>query len=556
MIYTFDVTGVYTIEFQKRGLPHAHILIWVEFTSMCRTPSTIDDLISAEIPSQSTDPQGYKAVTDYMLHGPCGDDASSAACTVGGRCTKRFPRPFYQETTIDDDGYPVYKRRDTGVFILKGKARLDNRYVVPYNRYLLIKYEAHINVEWCNRSRAIKYLFKYLNKGPDRATMVVHENITVDNETQTQKIIKVDEIKNYLDCRYLSPCEAVWRMLSFPIHYCHPSVIKLTFHLPNQHMITLRDSDNIQAMLHREGISETMFTKWLELNNKDPRARGLTYAEIPTKYVWQDSDKEWTWRWERKSIGRIVYCNPAAGPRYYLRMLLGIVKGPRSYAEIRTVNGVVYETFKEACYAHGLLSDDKEWNDAITEAKMWATGSQLRDLFVTILIFCEVTSPLKLWEQNWESLSEDILYKKRKHFMFPGLQLSDEQKKNYCLVEIQDLLERNGRSLDDYADLPKPDPALLTTLDNRLIREELSYNGKLETEQHNHLYASLNTDQKSIYEKVIQSVGERKGGFYFVYGPGGTGKTFLYKTILSRLRSEGMIVLAVASSGNTVIHDS
>ena len=174
----FHSTVVYVIEFQKRGLPHAHISLWLEDMYKCKQPGEIDDIISAEIPSPTRNPEGFKAVTDFMLHGPCGTQIKNASCTVKGRCAKHYPKLFYAETTIDDDGYPVYRRRNNGIFTIKGKHTYDNSYVVPYNRYLLLKYYAHINVEWCNRSRAIKYLFKYLNKGPDRATIVIQENVT------------------------------------------------------------------------------------------------------------------------------------------------------------------------------------------------------------------------------------------------------------------------------------------------------------------------------------------------------------------------------------------
>ncbi|KAK9049132.1 hypothetical protein SSX86_031901, partial [Deinandra increscens subsp. villosa] len=152
--------------------------------------------------------------------------------------------------------------------------------------------------------------------------MVIHDNITVDGETKREKIINIDEIKNYLDCRYLSACEAVWRMLAFDIHYSYPSVMKLNYHLPDQNVVMLRDSDNIAAAVNRPGIKETMFTEWFELNKADARARELTYAELPGKYVWHANEKRWARRSCRTCVGRIVYCNPAAGPRYYLRMLL------------------------------------------------------------------------------------------------------------------------------------------------------------------------------------------------------------------------------------------
>ncbi|GKB12956.1 helicase [Tanacetum coccineum] len=103
---------IYVIEFQKRGLPHAHILLWLEEHSKCKTPSEIDDIISAELLSPTDDTAAYKVVTKYMLHGPCRKDARYAACTNDGRCSKHFPKPFLAEIFLDEEGYPHYRRRD------------------------------------------------------------------------------------------------------------------------------------------------------------------------------------------------------------------------------------------------------------------------------------------------------------------------------------------------------------------------------------------------------------------------------------------------------------
>ncbi|XP_071699004.1 uncharacterized protein [Rutidosis leptorrhynchoides] len=378
-----------------------------------RTPAAIDDIITAEIPSEKDDPEGFRAVTEYMLHGPCGGLHMNAPCIIDRQCSKHFPKPYYAETTIDEDGYANYRRRNNGVRFTKNNTSLDN------------------------------------GSGPDRATIVIQENMIPGDDASGDKVIDVDEIRNYLDCRYLSPCEAVWRLFSFDIHYSKPSVIKLSYHLPNQQSITLHDSQKLPALLRRESIKETMFTQWFELNKEDDFARTLTYAKIPTHYVWNRDAKMWSPRKLRTCIGRIVYSNPASGERYYLRMLLNIVKGPRSFEDLRTVNGVLHPTFKDACFAYGLVNDDKEWTEAISEAKIWATGSQLRELFVTMLLFCNLTQP----------------------------RITINIPKGYTC----------------------------------------SY--------------------------------PKKGGLFFLYGPGGTGKTFLYNTILAKLRSESLIVLAVASSG-------
>ena len=98
---------------------------------------------------------------------------------------------------------------------------------------------------------------------------------------------------------------------------------------------------------------------------------------------------------------------------------------------MKVVGDVAFEEYKEACFARGLLDDEKEWHEAIEEPSYWATGRQLRRLFVIILVYCQVISPLKLWDHTWKFLAEDILYLKRKEFHFPNLQLEDEQLKHY-----------------------------------------------------------------------------------------------------------------------------
>jgi hypothetical protein len=129
-------------------------------------PSIIDTFICAEIPDKKEDPMAYAAVENYMIHGPCGELNKNSVCMKDNRCTKHFSKAFNSETTINEEGFPIYRRRNDGRHgKKKGKIELDNRYVVPYNKDLLVKYQAHINVEWCNMSRSVKYLFKYIHKG-------------------------------------------------------------------------------------------------------------------------------------------------------------------------------------------------------------------------------------------------------------------------------------------------------------------------------------------------------------------------------------------------------
>jgi hypothetical protein len=164
------------------------------------TPSLIDSFISAEIPDPAIDPLGYVLVAEHMTHGPCGTLNTSCPYMKNGKCSKFYPKPYLEETSVDKDGFAVYRRRSNSLYIDKGGHCLDNRWVVPHNLELLKKYQAHINVEWCNKTIFVKYLFKYLTKGTDSSEAYLErvrngEDTPYDKETQTR-----NEIKEYLDC--------------------------------------------------------------------------------------------------------------------------------------------------------------------------------------------------------------------------------------------------------------------------------------------------------------------------------------------------------------------
>ncbi|XP_077252555.1 uncharacterized protein LOC143891952 [Tasmannia lanceolata] len=161
--------------------------------------------------------------------------------------------------------------------------------------------------------------------------------------------------------------------------------------------------------MSRPGIERTMFTEWMEANKKFDDASMLRYIEFPTSWVWDRTEKEWHRRKRGRTIGRKFYVHPSSGERYYLRMLLTIVRGPMSYEDICTVDRIIYPDFKSACNSLGLLEDDNEWHQALQEASAWASGRQLRHLFASILTSCEVTDPLGLWETHWRDLSDDLL---------------------------------------------------------------------------------------------------------------------------------------------------
>jgi hypothetical protein len=89
-------------------------------------------------------------------------------------------------------------------------------------------------------------------------------------------------------------------------------------------------------------------------------------------------------------------------------MLLNVVCETTSFEDLRTVDGCVCATFKEACQARGLLENDQEWAQALEEASHWAMGRRLRDLFASVLPFNEVINPRELWHRFADDLSDDL----------------------------------------------------------------------------------------------------------------------------------------------------
>jgi hypothetical protein len=183
---------IHSIEFQKQGLPHCHVMLMMKPGSVPTTVEQIDALISAEIPDPVSKPLLHNWVLQQMMHGPC---SKAVGCLKNGQCTKHFPKPFQDETVIVKDSYPLYQLRDNGRYIVKKGVKLTNQHVVPYNQYLLLKYNCHMNVEVPYGITATKYLFKYITKGSNRAAM----SLTGGEGT--------NKIKQYVNGQYVGPCE-------------------------------------------------------------------------------------------------------------------------------------------------------------------------------------------------------------------------------------------------------------------------------------------------------------------------------------------------------------
>nr|GEW55540.1 DNA helicase [Tanacetum cinerariifolium] len=95
------------------------------------------------------DPEGYNVVSELMMHGPCEAISLKAPCIKGDKCSKKFPKKFNQKTFFDENDHVYHQRRDITVSATRNEFQLDNSYVVPYNRNMLLAFRAHINVKYC-----------------------------------------------------------------------------------------------------------------------------------------------------------------------------------------------------------------------------------------------------------------------------------------------------------------------------------------------------------------------------------------------------------------------
>ncbi|GJQ94768.1 DNA helicase [Tanacetum coccineum] len=503
------IAVVYTVEFQKRGLPHCHTLIWIDEACRIQNHEHIDDYVSVELPSKEVDPESYRIVSEFMIHGPCGRLCPAASCmkdkSIGlygswirntqleiptkSRCTKNFPKEYCPQTYIDSDGFVHYQRRDTGITTTKQNIQLDNGYVVPYNKQLLKTFYAHINVEYCGWTMLIKYLFKYISKGTDRIAARIARDSGHPSSSTTTRVV-VDEIKNHLEACY---------------------------------RIIFRNRDQLQSVADNPHKKKTTLTEWLEYNERHTDGRHLTYLDFPSKFVWNKNHKYWKLRSHQNmySVDRMSYVHPSAGYLFYQRMLLSHQKGCRSFREIRTVNGVAYPTCRAACEAMGLLGNDNEWETTLEEASLTATPTELRTLLAHILTHCDVSNPLTLWRHTWHLMKDDIPYVASISLDIPDLHIPSSDLENYILYELEAYLNHFSRSLTDFG-IPLPPDDLMAVLWNRLLMEEKSYNRDVLAIERDKLINKLNDCQREIFNLVIDAFNTNRQELIFVYGHSGT----------------------------------
>jgi len=360
---------VRVIEYQQRGLPHAHIVVqlsnipdykiqrreliwWIDENINCTLPEINEN-------SDERTRQIHELIKSHMIH-KCYQGCKNEKT---GICEKGFSNTVLQdETTLDEHGYPLYKR--VNVSDLK---------VVPHNTNILLDWNGHANVEYSGSSYCIIYLYKYLFKGRKKVSARV-------SNRQKNRDRPTDEIDAYVKGRYMCAMDAMWRTYGYQTYPGSiPAVNLVKVMLEKTAMDYLNINKQLTdivvyfnrptallPLLYNQMFNEYSWSyKLLKTYVRQPALRDVAFWELvilPLNrpiYIMKKVNPN-------PSITRIGMLCILTGEIYYLRILM--VNCPvLSWKDAKTFEGTEYNTFKEAAVARGLIDDKSDAVNAFKE---------------------------------------------------------------------------------------------------------------------------------------------------------------------------------------------
>lgn len=345
----------------------------------------------------------------------------------------------------------------------------------------------------------------------------------------------------------------VCRLLKFPLSDRYPSVQRLSVHDKDDQEVYLWDDGDIAGQVQSEKAQRSTLTEYFRLNQEDAiglggvRARSLLYSEITGFFRWVNK-KFVRRKVSSDCVSRLDFSTPKDGERFYIRLLLSHVRGATSFINLRTVDGQLCPTFRQAADKLGLLESDVHFDKCLSEAGLWMSGAALRNLFGLILVHNSPSDPEALWIKHRINLQDDCAYKLQKGGRIRIF--TPEQLDMYCLHLIRLIVENMGSTLtqcgitiynDELANhvLSATNAEVPCTSFCAAASREVVYNQ----------IPLLNQEQLTIFSTIRDQYNKGEQELLYIDGPGGTGKTFLLNTILHYFNSRSIPFISVASSG-------
>lgn len=387
------------IEFQHRGLPHAHIVFRLkeapdDESHMDDIIAFVDMMITAEFPlepvvgsrTEAADRRYLELVSTHNMH-KCLVGERGCMRASGCTCRRGYSDDgqLLNNTTFNTSGYPLYKR----------PAHKDRR-VVPHNRSMLMAWDGHLNLEYAASVKVAMYLYKYLYKGPKK----VNIDITATDRT-------VSEISLYLKGRFISSMDAIWRIFGYqmyPPSIPHVRIVKVKTEETLNELLTYGKTCDLAVYFNRPialaALKYTeLFSKYICGVKLPARFQGVStsstdyftiHITVPgsstvlTLYLFKRAFTK------NVTITRMEMLYVYAGEIWYLRLIL-LNESPRSYKDAlthsRSNNGLPYNTYQEAALAKGYVTDGGEALKTFEEQVGANTSpKELRGLFCVMLI--------------------------------------------------------------------------------------------------------------------------------------------------------------------------
>ena len=521
---------VWRIEWQARGLPHVHLLIILR--DPCRSPRAIDAIVCAEIPDPDAFPELFALVSELMIHQPC-DTNDQAGCRQNStkQCKRRFPKSMSSETIVLNNKYPKYRRR--GRYSCKvGDRHVSDDWVVPFSPFLLLKYGAHVNVEIASSIKSFKYVYKYVLKSPDKAS------------------IQINEVQAFLAGRLLSCSEAAWRFLGLPLHKEWPPVFRLQIHLPEAHTLLVDPTADADDVAAAAASSTSTLLQWFELNSQDPEARCLLYSQVPEHYTWSATSKSWHKRQRGCCVGRVLQVSCRNQELFALKRLLSVVKGATSWTCLLSVDGFCYDNFQDACAARGLMADDSDIIAAFAEiAAVSCSLAHMRREFANLLVHRSCQNASQMFQVFAAELCTG------------GVVNPDSCME--ALWAIEDEMSMHGRSLQEPDFGFRLSERAASQLPAPCFRKHVFSREECESNMVD-ILPKFSDEQLAAQAVLLAAIGGEGSNVISIIASAGCGKSLFVSGLTWQLRSQGKIVVNVAASalaatllpGGTTAHSS
>ncbi|KAE8233648.1 hypothetical protein CF326_g1310 [Tilletia indica] len=537
------------IEFQRRGLPHAHIVFALERECPIEL---LDKVVSAEVPPE-TQPRLRELVLRFMRHSDDhiirrdGTPNTASRCNKDGRCVWGFPHAITAETTVDPVTERVIYRRRTA----------EDQMIAQYPPLILLAWEGHAHIDFSVSLESFVYIFKYIHKGPDYVDFRFAEPAQDFQEAASRAG------DDYIRARYLSATEATWRIMALDLTSKTPSVARLGVHEPGanvaQYSVSATPGSDASSLMRYflrpdafEGMTYTLYNE--SVTFRRPSDEELADpAQLMDGEVLEKREPGQLFRPQvvkprlrRVKVARIKAVRPGAGEIFYIRYLL-IHKAASNWEELKTTasaEGVrtVHATFQEAAVAEGLFAGTNEASQTMQEAvSVFSTPQQLRFLYCLLVV--DGALALSLWDEFKITMSRDFLPRALDR------EPSDAEQEDACAVALRAvgrIFASMGKMASEYGLEVVIVQGAEATVDRNFFAN------RAEDLRQSAARARLRfTDtQRRLYEELMGAViSPNENKLHLIQGRAGRGKTFVVQAVIDQLRASERVLAVTGATG-------